>query len=107
MLLSTTDTLPGHRIVQVHDVVEGNVVRSKHIGRDIAAGLKSIVGGEIGGYSEMLSEARDQAKRRMVQAARAQGANAVVQMRYTTSAIQQGMSELLAYGTAVTVEPGA
>lgn len=103
MFLTNAETLPGHRVTHVHGVVEGNVVRSKHIGRDIAAGLKSIVGGEIRGYSEMLEDARKQAKERMVEEARSRGANAVLNVRYTTSAIMQGMCELLAYGTAVTI----
>lgn len=105
MFLSTTDSIPGHRITHVHGVAEGNVVKSKHIGRDIAAGLKSIVGGEIRGYSEMMTDARKEAKERMVIEAKSRGANAIVTVRYTTSAISQGMSELLAYGTAVTIEP--
>jgi uncharacterized protein YbjQ (UPF0145 family) len=105
MRLSTTQEIPGFRIVAVHGLAEGSVVQSKHLGRDIAAGLKSLVGGEIRGYSEMLQEARSEARNRMKRAAEQQGANAVVGVRYTTSAIAQNMSELLAYGTGVTIVP--
>jgi len=105
MKLSTTQEIPGFRIVAVHGLAEGSVVQSKHFGRDIAAGLKSLVGGEIRGYSEMLQEARSEARKRMIEAASQQGGNAVVGVRYTTSAIAQSMSELLAYGTAVTIVP--
>ena len=101
ILVSTTDTVVGRETVEVIGVVTGNTVRAKHVGRDIMAGLKTIVGGEIRGYTEMLSEARDQALRRMVEAAGRQGADAVVNVRFTTAMVMQGMSEMLAYGTAV------
>ena len=91
----------GRETAEVIGVVTGNTVRAKHVGRDIMAGLKTIVGGEIRGYTEMLSEARDQALRRMVEAAGRQGADAVVNVRFTTAMVMQGMSEMLAYGTAV------
>lgn len=105
MKLTTTQEIPGFRIVAVHGLAEGSVVQSKHVGRDIAAGLKSLLGGEIRGYSEMLQEARSKARGRMKDAAAKQGANAIVGVRYTTSAIAQSMSELLAFGTAVTIVP--
>lgn len=101
MKTTTTDDLPGYEITEVICTVSGNVVQSKHIGRDIMAGLKSIIGGEVSGYSQMFSEAREQAHQRMEAAASNVGADAIVCMRYTSSAIAQGMSELLAYGTAV------
>lgn len=82
----------------------GNTVRSKHIGRDLMAGFKTIVGGEVRGYTEMLNDARQEATQRMVDSARALGADAVVNVRFTTSAIAQGMSEMLAYGTAVNLQ---
>lgn len=103
MLLTTTGSLAGYRTVEERGVVEANMVQSKHVGRDIAAGLKSLFGGEIRGYSEMMTEARNRAKKRLIEKAEALGANAVVGVRYTTSSIAAGMCEILAYGTAVTV----
>ena len=97
----TTESVAGHIVEESFGIVTGNVVQSKHIGRDIMAALKSLVGGEIKGYSEMLIEARNLATERMFEDARMRGANAVVNVRYTTSSIAQGMSEILAYGTAV------
>ena len=86
---------------EVLGMVRGNTVQAKHLGRDFMAGLKTIVGGEIKGYTEMLTEARDRATNRMVEEAKKLGADAIVSIRYTTSAIMQGASEVLAYGTAV------
>ena len=104
MLLSNTPEIIGYTITQNVDLVSGNMVQSKHIGRDIMAGLKTIIGGEVAGYTEMLVEAREEATARMIAQAKDKGANAVVNVRFTTSAIAQGMSELLVYGTAVVVE---
>ncbi len=104
MKLSTTSTITGYQISQELGVVTGNIVQSKHVGRDIMAGLKTIVGGEIAGYTEMLTEAREKAQSRMVDEAMQLNADAIVNIRYTTSAISQGMCELLAYGTAVTLD---
>ncbi|MEO0514667.1 MAG: heavy metal-binding domain-containing protein [Planctomycetota bacterium] len=101
MIVTTTAEVPDNVISHLIGIVSGNVVQSKHFGRDIAAGLKTIVGGEIRGYSEMMSEARDIAAQRMISAAQDVGADAIVNVRFTTNAISQGMSELLAYGTAV------
>ena len=101
MLVVTTETITGREIETNMQLVTGNIVQSKHVGRDIMAGLKTIVGGEIAGYTEMLSEAREQALQRMIAQAEAIGADAVVNVRFTTSAIAAGMSEFLAYGTAV------
>ena len=101
MIYSTTETIPGQEITEVLGVVTGNVVQSKHLGRDIMAGLKSIVGGEIRGYTEMLTEARDIAVARLVESAQQKGADAVVGIRFTTSAITDGACELMAFGTAV------
>ena len=103
VLLSNTETIPGREITAFHGVVGGNTVRAKHIGRDFMAGLKNIVGGELAGYTELLSEAREEAVERMVEQARSMGANAVVNVRFATSSVTQGASELFAYGTAVTV----
>ncbi len=104
MILSTLEAVPGKSIVENLGIVQGSTVRAKHIGRDIAASLKNIVGGELRGYSELLSEARDEAVERMVQQASAKGANAVVNVRFATSSVAQGASEILAYGSAVVVE---
>lgn len=101
MIYSTTDTIPRKEIVEILSVVTGNVVQSKHIGRDIMAGLKSLVGGEIRGYTEMLTEARDIAVERMVDSATQKGADAIIGVRFTTSAIMDGSCELMVFGTAV------
>lgn len=104
MLLSNVETIPGRTIVEFYGVVSGSTVRAKHLGRDIAAGLKNLVGGELKGYTELLSESRQEAMERMVSEAAALGANAVVNVRFSTSSISQGAAELFAYGTAVKVE---
>lgn len=101
MIYSTTETIPGKEIETILGVVTGNVVQSKHIGRDIMAGFKSIFGGEIRGYTEMLTDARDIAVQRLVANARDKGADAVVGIRFTTSAIMDGSSEIMVFGTAV------
>ena len=105
MKLSNTPTLDGYHIKESLGIVTGNVVQSKHLGRDIMAGLKTLVGGEIAGYTEMLTEAREKAVKRMVSDAKKLNADAIVNIRFTTSAIAQGMSELLVYGTAVKITP--
>lgn len=104
MIISNTPEISGYKIVESIDLVTGNMVQSKHIGRDIMAGLKTIIGGEVAGYTEMLVEAREEALRRMITQAESKGANGVVNVRFTTSAIAAGMSELLVYGTAVVVK---
>ncbi len=104
MLLSNTENIPGRRIVAFYGVVTGSTVRAKHIGRDIMAGFKNIVGGELKGYTELLGEARAEAIQRMIQQAQSMGANAVVNVRFATSSVAQGAAELFAYGTAVSVE---
>ena len=101
MIYSTTEIIPSRDIIESLGVVTGNVVQAKHIGRDIMAGLKSIVGGEIRGYTEMLNEARDIAVGRLVDSAQQKGTDAVVGIRFTTSAIMDGYCEILAFGTAV------
>lgn len=100
-VLSNLETVPGREIVAWKGLVQGNTVRAKHVGRDIMAGLKNIVGGELRGYTELLEDARSQAMERMVEQARSLGANAVVNVRFSTSSVSQGASELYAYGTAV------
>ena len=104
MEISNTESIPGRRIVEFFGVVSGNTVRAKHIGRDIMAGLKNVVGGELKGYTELLQDSRQEATDRMIQQAESMGANAVVNVRFATSSISQGAAELFAYGTAVRVE---
>ena len=101
MQFSTTHEIPGKIIKENLGIVAGNVVQSKHVGRDFMANLKSIVGGEIVGYTEMLADARDVAIERMVAEARSRNADAIINVRFTTSAIMASASEILAYGTAV------
>ncbi|MCD6254523.1 MAG: heavy metal-binding domain-containing protein [Thermotogae bacterium] len=104
MILSTTEEVPGYRVREILSLVMGNTVRSKHLGRDIAAGLKTLVGGEIKGYAEMLSEARSIALERMVDEAEKLGADAVIGIRFSSAAVMGGAAEMLAYGTAVKLE---
>ena len=104
MILTNIEQVPGQRVVQHFGLVQGSTIRAKHFGRDFAAGLKNIVGGELKGYTELLQESRAEATSRMVDQARALGANAVVNVRFTTSSVAQGASEILAYGTAVRIE---
>jgi uncharacterized protein YbjQ (UPF0145 family) len=101
MIYSTTEFIPGKEIAEIVGVVTGNVVQAKHIGRDIMAGLKNIVGGEIRGYTEMLTDARDIAIQRLIASAQEKGADAIVGIRFTTSAIMDGSSEIMVFGTAV------
>ena len=103
MLMSNTETIPGHTIIQMLGIVTGSTVRAKHIGKDILAGFKNIVGGELKGYTELLQEARAQALQRLVMESHSRGANAIVNIRFATSAIAGGAAELMAYGTAVVV----
>ncbi len=101
--ISNTESIPGRKIVEFYGVVTGNTVRAKHVGRDIMAGLKNIVGGELKGYTELLQDSRKEATERMIEQAQSMGANAVVNVRFATSSISQGAAELFAYGTAVRV----
>ena len=103
MEISNVETIPGKEVVDFRGLVQGSTVRAKHVGRDIMAGLKNIVGGELKGYTELLNDARNQALERMLEQAAQMGANAVINVRFTTSSISQGAAELFAYGTAVTV----
>ena len=105
MILLTTDTLPGHRIVEVMGLVRGNSVRTRHLGYDIMARLKNVVGGEVVEYTKMMAECREQALDRLAADAEDLGAKAVLALRFVTSEMMEGASELLAYGTAVRVEP--
>jgi len=104
MIVTNIETIPGKVIVKHLGMVQGNTVRAKHVGRDLLAGLKNIVGGELTSYTELLSEAREEAVARMLTQASAVGANAVVNVRFSTSSVTAGAAELFAYGTAVVVE---
>ena len=101
MIITTTETIAGKTIEEVLGIVEGDIVMSKHIGSDFAAGLRNLVGGEVRGYTDMMDEARKEAVSRMVENAKKMGADAIVGMRYGSSAIMASASEMLAYGTAV------
>lgn len=104
MLLSNLEMVPGKRIKQHLGLVQGSSVRSKHLGRDLMAGLKNIFGGELKGYTELFQESRTEALARMQAQAEASGANAVLNIRFSTATVAQGAVELLAYGTAVVLE---
>lgn len=104
MLIVNTNDVPGKKIQQVLGLVRGSTIQSKHIGKDFMAGLKTIVGGEITQYTEMLERAREVALERMIKEAKFKGATAVINVRFTTSAIMQGAAELMVYGTAVIIE---
>jgi uncharacterized protein YbjQ (UPF0145 family) len=104
MIITTSAQIEGKTIAKTIGMVKGNTIRARHLGRDIMAGLRGMVGGEITEYTKMMAEAREQAINRMVEDAEKQGANAVVSMRFTTSMIMQNASEILAYGTAVVLK---
>lgn len=105
MLLTNLEQVPGKKIVQHFGLVQGNTIRAKHVGKDFLAGLKNIFGGELGAYTELLAESRKEATDRMIQQAQSMGANAIVNVRYSTSSVAQGAAELYAYGTAVKIDP--
>ena len=104
MILSTTETIEGKKIVKHLGLARGNTIRARHVGRDVLACLRNLVGGEISDYTKMMAEAREQSIDRMIEEAQGKGANAIVGMKFATSMVMQGASEFLAYGTAVVVE---
>lgn len=104
MLLTNIEVIPGRKVVKHLGLVQGSTVRAKHAGKDILAGLRNIVGGELKAYTELLNESREEAVERMVKQAEAIGANAILNVRFSTSSITQGAAELFAYGTAVVLE---
>ncbi len=104
MLLTNLEQVPGRKIIQHFGLVQGNTIRAKHVGKDFLAGLKNIFGGELSAYTELLAESRKEATDRMVQQAQSMGANAIVNVRYSTSSVAQGAAELYAYGTAVKID---
>ncbi len=103
MILVNTPTLPNKEIIEVHGIARGSTVRARNVGQDLFAGLKNIVGGEISEYTKLQADSREQALQRMTDDALRMGANAVINVRLTTSMVMQGCSEILAYGTAVTI----
>ncbi len=103
MIITNIETVPGQTVAEHFGLVSGSTIRAKHIGRDLMAGLKNLVGGELKGYTQLLQESRQQAIDRMVEEARLMGANAIVNVRFSTSSVAQGAAELYAYGTAVRV----
>jgi len=105
MIITNTETVPGMRMVEHYGLVQGSTIRAKNIGRDFMAGMKNLVGGELKGYTELLRESRDEAVHRMTLQAEELGANAVVNLRFSTSSVAAGAAEILCYGTAVRVEP--
>jgi len=104
IMIVTSPDIPGKRIVRTLGLVRGNTIRARHVGKDIIAGLRSIVGGEIHEYAKLLGESREQALDRMMTEAEELGANAIISARFTTSVVMGGAAEMLAYGTAVIVE---
>lgn len=104
MIVVTTESIPGYQIKGIKGIAKGGVVRATHLGRDIMALLRNIAGGEVKEYTKLLAEAREEAFKRMVQSAKAMGANAVIGFRFATANIGAGMAEIYAYGTAVVIE---
>ena len=104
MIITTTETIPGKKITKVLGLVRGNTIRARHFGRDIMAGLKNIVGGEISDYTKMMAESREQSIDRMVEEAEKLEADAIITVRFTTTSMMQGAAEFLIYGTAVRLE---
>ena len=104
MIIATTSDIKGKTIIKIHGIARGNTVRARNLGKDIWASLKNIVGGEIDEYTRLQAQSREQAIQRMTADANSMGANAIVNVRITTSMIMQGCSEIMAYGTAVTLE---
>ena len=104
MIITNIETVPGKRIVEHYGLVQGSTIRAKHLGTDLGATLKNLVGGELKGYTELLQESREQAMQRAEAQASELGANALINVRFATSSVAQGASEILCYGTAVKVE---
>ena len=104
MIVVTTDYVPGHRVTEAVGIARGSTIRAKHVGKDLLAALRTLVGGEIKEYTEMLVEARNESTKRMVAQAEKMGGDAVINVRFVTSQVMAGAAELLAYGTAVKIE---
>ena len=101
MILTTSPTIPGHAITESKGLVKGSTIRARHVGKDIVASLRTVIGGEIKEYTEMMAESREEAQQRMIERAEEIGANAITDIRFTTSMVMSNTSEILAYGTAV------
>ena len=101
MILTTSSTIPGHAITESKGFVKGSTIRARHVGKDIVASLRTVIGGEIKEYTEMMAESREEAQQRMIERAEEMGANAITDIRFTTSMVMSNTSEILAYGTAV------
>ena len=101
IITTTTDSLPDKKVTQILGIVKGSTIRARHVGRDIAAGFKNIIGGEIKSYTQMISQSREEAFNRMVNDAKEKNADAIINIRFVTSMVMQGAAEILAYGTAV------
>ena len=101
MILTTSSTIPGHAITESKGLVKGSTIRARHVGKDIVASLRTVIGGEIKEYTEMMAESREEAEHRMIERAEEIGANAITDIRFTTSMVMSNTSEILAYGTAV------
>ncbi|MEM9301986.1 MAG: YbjQ family protein [Pseudomonadota bacterium] len=106
MIIVTTESIPGREVTEALGVVRGSTIRAKHVGKDIMAGLRTLVGGELKEYSEMLTETRNESTKRMVEQAKKLGADGIVGVRFVTSQVMAGAAELMAYGTAVKLAPG-
>jgi uncharacterized protein YbjQ (UPF0145 family) len=104
LIITTTPEIPGKKVAQILDIVKGSTIRARHMGRDIAASLKNIVGGEIKSYTQMISQSREEAYNRMVNEALELKADAIINVRFVTSMVMQGAAEILAYGTAVKIK---
>ena len=101
MILTTSSTIPGHAITESKGLVKGSTIRARHVGKDIVASLRTVIGGEVKEYTEMMAESREEAEHRMIERAEEIGANAITDIRFTTSMVMSNTSEILAYGTAV------
>ena len=104
MIVTTTGSIPGKKVVRTLGLVRGNTIRARHVGRDVMAGLRNLVGGEVSEYTKLFAEAREQALDRMLEEANDLGANAIIEIRFSTSMVMAAAAELLVYGTAVLVE---
>ncbi len=104
MVVTNIDSVPGKKILEHYGIVQGSTVRARHVGADIAAGFKNVIGGELKGYTKLMEDARRECTERMIQQAIQLGANAIINVRYATSAITKAAAELLVYGTAVRIE---
>lgn len=104
MIITTSERIEGKNIARTIGLVKGSTIRARHLGRDVMAGLRGIVGGEVTEYTKLMAEAREQALQRMIEDAERQGANAIINMRFSTSMVMQNASEVLAYGTGVVLE---